>query len=85
MRGLDFPCASFRALLTVRVSLFAQPRSVAITVDDLPYAGGALAAANASVASSAAELANRKIAGRISRPSRSCNWLCEPEVRRGAG
>jgi peptidoglycan/xylan/chitin deacetylase (PgdA/CDA1 family) len=61
MRGLVFLCASFVLSLLSALSIFAQARSVAITVDDLPYAGGALAGANASEASSAAELVNRKL------------------------
>ena len=62
MRGLVFLCAPFVLSLLSALSIFAQARSVAITVDDLPYAGGALAGANAaSEASSAAELFNRKL------------------------
>jgi len=63
MRGLISLCASFGLSLLSALSIFAQTRSVAITVDDLPYAGAALAGANASDASSAAELVNQKLLG----------------------
>src|SRR5258708_3351166 len=61
MPGLVFLCASFGLSLLSAFSIFAQVRSVAITVDDLPYAGGALARTNAAGASSAAERVNRKL------------------------
>jgi peptidoglycan/xylan/chitin deacetylase (PgdA/CDA1 family) len=51
----------FPALLWVSaglsLSVFAQPRSVAITVDDLPYAGGGLTLEEASTT----EIVNRKL------------------------
>ena len=55
MRGPVFLCASFGLSA---FSLFAQVRIVAITVDDLPYAGGALAGTNADT-SPPAERVNR--------------------------
>jgi peptidoglycan/xylan/chitin deacetylase (PgdA/CDA1 family) len=61
MRGLSFLCSFVGLSLLSALSVFAQGRSVAITVDDLPYAGGALTAANASDASSSAELVNPKL------------------------
>jgi peptidoglycan/xylan/chitin deacetylase (PgdA/CDA1 family) len=57
MRYLRLLCAS----LWLSLSAFAQVRSVAITVDDLPYAGGTLAGASVSEASSTAEAINRKL------------------------
>jgi peptidoglycan/xylan/chitin deacetylase (PgdA/CDA1 family) len=61
MRGLGFLCASAGLSLLPALSVFAQGRSVAITVDDLPYAGGARASANVSEISSTAEVVNRKL------------------------
>jgi peptidoglycan/xylan/chitin deacetylase (PgdA/CDA1 family) len=52
-------CCSFVAL---SLSVLGQGRSVAITVDDLPYAdGGAPAAANTSEAASLVRIANRRL------------------------
>ena len=56
MRFLAFLCTS----VGLSMSAFAQGRSVAITVDDLPYAGGAQAA-NFSEATSTAEMVNRQL------------------------
>jgi len=61
MRGPGFRCVFIVLTLLSALSIFAQTRIVAITVDDLPYAGGALAGANTSELASAAELANRKL------------------------
>jgi peptidoglycan/xylan/chitin deacetylase (PgdA/CDA1 family) len=61
MRGLSFLCASAGLSLLSALSVFAQGRSVAITVDDLPYAGGARASANVPEISSTAEGVNRKL------------------------
>jgi peptidoglycan/xylan/chitin deacetylase (PgdA/CDA1 family) len=61
MRGIGFLCASAGLSLLSALSVFAQGRSVAITVDDLPYAGGARASANVSEISSTAEVVNRKL------------------------
>src|SRR5258708_38394582 len=57
MRCLGFLCAS----VGLSLSVFAQGRSVAITVDDLPYAGGSLAGASIAGTSSPAEIVNRKL------------------------
>jgi peptidoglycan/xylan/chitin deacetylase (PgdA/CDA1 family) len=57
MRCLPFLYAAFGLSL----STFAQGRTVAITVDDLPYAGGALEGASVSAESSTAEMANRSL------------------------
>ena len=54
MRSLGFLCV-FAGL---SLSAFAQGRSVAITVDDLPYAGGGQSAAEAA---STAQMVNRKL------------------------
>jgi hypothetical protein len=40
MRGLQLLCASVALAVLSSASAFAQGRRVAITVDDLPYAGG---------------------------------------------
>src|SRR5438105_4189826 len=61
MRGLVFLCASFGLSLLAVVSIFAQGRSVAITVDDLPYAGGTVAAATVAEISSMAKIVNGKL------------------------
>src|SRR4051794_32234817 len=61
MRGLVFLCVFLGLLWLSAFSIFAQVRSVAITVDDLPYAGGGLSGTNAADASSAAERVNRKL------------------------
>jgi peptidoglycan/xylan/chitin deacetylase (PgdA/CDA1 family) len=61
MRALVFLCASYVFSLLSALSVFAQARSVAITVDDLPYASGMPAGAHTSAGSSAAELVNRKL------------------------
>jgi peptidoglycan/xylan/chitin deacetylase (PgdA/CDA1 family) len=53
MRNIAFLCAC----LGLTWSAFAQGRAVAITVDDLPYAGGA----NLAEASSTAQVVNRKL------------------------
>src|SRR5258708_33127272 len=57
MRCLGFLCAS----VGLSLSVFAQGRSVAITVDDLPCAGGSLGGASISGTSSPAEIVNRKL------------------------
>jgi peptidoglycan/xylan/chitin deacetylase (PgdA/CDA1 family) len=54
MRGLGF----LSALVGLPLSVFAQGRSVAITVDDLPYVSGGQAGADLS---STAESVNRKL------------------------
>ena len=41
MRRLVFLCDGLGLFTLATMSLFAQARSVAITVDDLPYTGGA--------------------------------------------
>jgi len=61
MRGLGFLGASVGISLLSAFTGFAQGRSVAITVDDLPYAGGAQIAASASEVPSTAEIVNRKL------------------------
>jgi peptidoglycan/xylan/chitin deacetylase (PgdA/CDA1 family) len=61
MPGLDFLCASVGLALFSSLGVFAQGRSVAITVDDLPYAGGTLAVPNVSEVSSTAEIVNHKL------------------------
>ncbi len=57
MRCLPFLCAA----AGLSLSIFAQGRTVAITVDDLPYAGGALVGASVSAKSSTAETVNRSL------------------------
>jgi peptidoglycan/xylan/chitin deacetylase (PgdA/CDA1 family) len=59
MRGVFLGVGFMLFLLSAPV--FAQARSVAITVDDLPYAGVALGGPNASDAPATAELVNRKL------------------------
>jgi peptidoglycan-N-acetylglucosamine deacetylase len=61
MRGFGFFCASVWLPLFSPLGVFAQGRSVAITVDDLPYAGGTYAAPNVSEGPSTAEIVNRKL------------------------
>ncbi len=61
MRALVFRCASYVFSLLSALSVFAQARSVAITVDDLPYASGTPAGVDPSAGSAAAELVNRKL------------------------
>ena len=61
MRGIGALCAAVGPFLLSSLNVFAQGRSVAITVDDLPYAGGTLAAANVSEVTSTAEIVNRKL------------------------
>jgi peptidoglycan/xylan/chitin deacetylase (PgdA/CDA1 family) len=58
MRALVFLCTYCGLSLPGALSIFAQARSVAITVDDLPYAGAVPAGKSAA---SAAELVNRKL------------------------
>jgi peptidoglycan/xylan/chitin deacetylase (PgdA/CDA1 family) len=60
MRGLGCLCASATLALSC-LGVFAQGRSVAITVDDVPFAGGVLAASNVSGAPSTAEIINRNL------------------------
>jgi peptidoglycan/xylan/chitin deacetylase (PgdA/CDA1 family) len=57
MRFLRLCCGS--GLLSL--SLLGQGRSVAITVDDLPYAGGAPVAASASDSASMVRIVNRRL------------------------
>ncbi len=61
MRGPGFLCASVGLSLLSSLIVFAQGGSVAITVDDLPYSAGPLAAANVLEAPSMAEIVNRKL------------------------
>src|ERR1039457_2786505 len=61
MRVLVFLCAALGLSLLSAFHTPAHGRSVAITVDDLPYAGGALVGGNASEAFSEAEIVNRKL------------------------
>ena len=62
MRGLCFlSISTVLSLFSSWQAAFAQGRTVAITVDDLPYAGGALAMTSVSEASSTAEIVNRKL------------------------
>jgi peptidoglycan/xylan/chitin deacetylase (PgdA/CDA1 family) len=61
MRRLGILRAAFGFFLLSSLNVFAQVRSVAITVDDLPYAGGAPAAASVSQLSSAAQIVNNKL------------------------
>jgi hypothetical protein len=56
------PCAAFGLFLLYSLNGFAQVRTVAITVDDLPYAGlGAMAGASSAEKTSTAETANGKL------------------------
>jgi len=57
MRCIGFLCAA----LGLSLHLFAQQRSVAITVDDLPYAGGSLVAASVPEKSSMAQIVNSRL------------------------
>jgi peptidoglycan/xylan/chitin deacetylase (PgdA/CDA1 family) len=61
MRALQLLCASVALAVLSSASAFAQGREVAITVDDLPYAGGAATLQNVSREASAAVTANRKL------------------------
>ena len=61
MRGLRLLCTSVALAVLSAASAFAQGRRVAITVDDLPYAGGTATPQNASRDASAAVTANRKL------------------------
>ena len=59
MGRLQFLCASITFVLTFSLTVFAQDRKVAITVDDLPYAGGT--AENGPRDASAAVTVNLKL------------------------
>jgi peptidoglycan/xylan/chitin deacetylase (PgdA/CDA1 family) len=61
MRGLGFLFASAGLSWFSSLGVCAQARSVAITVDDLPYAGGAQAAPTVPEVPSTAETVNRKL------------------------
>src|SRR5712692_8803377 len=67
MRGLGFLCASVGLSLLSSLIVFAQGRSVAITVDDLPYAAGPLAPANVLDVPSTAEIVNHKLLAALQR------------------
>ena len=61
MRGLQLLCASVALAVLSSASAFAQGGRVAITVDDLPYAGGTATPQNVSREAPAAVNANRKL------------------------
>jgi peptidoglycan/xylan/chitin deacetylase (PgdA/CDA1 family) len=61
MRGLCFFCAPLALAIFWSLGAFAQGRTVAITVDDLPYTGGALASQKVSAEASAAEIVNDRL------------------------
>ena len=61
MRGFGHLCPSATLALFASWSAFAQGRTVAITVDDLPYARGSLATPNVSEVQSVAETVNGKL------------------------
>jgi len=58
---LQLLCASVALAVLSSANTFAQGRRVAITVDDLPYAGGAATLQSVSRDASAAVTANRKL------------------------
>jgi peptidoglycan/xylan/chitin deacetylase (PgdA/CDA1 family) len=61
MRRIGVLRAALGFSMLSSLNVFAQGRSVAITVDDLPYAGGALTAADVSEVSSTAGIVNVKL------------------------
>jgi peptidoglycan/xylan/chitin deacetylase (PgdA/CDA1 family) len=61
MRSLGVLRAAFGVYFLSSSNVLAQARSVAITVDDLPYAGGNIVAASVSEASSAAQAVNNNL------------------------
>jgi peptidoglycan/xylan/chitin deacetylase (PgdA/CDA1 family) len=61
MRGLRFLSDSVTLAWFLSSVVFAQGRTVAITVDDLPYACGTLAVPNVSEALSAAEIVDGRL------------------------
>src|SRR5215813_1467821 len=67
MHSLRLFCVSVGLSACFSHSVFAQGRSVAITVDDLPYASGDLATSNRPEAQATAETVNRKLLAALQR------------------
>src|SRR5215472_12858510 len=67
MHSLRLLCVSIGLFAFSSYGVFAQGRSVAITVDDLPYAGADLATSNHAEAQATAETVNRKLLAALRR------------------
>src|SRR5215470_4716110 len=67
MHSLRLLCISIGLSTFSSYGVFAQGRSVAITVDDLPYAGNDIAASNRAEVQATAETVNRKLLAALRR------------------